>query len=499
LLDSLPDAVLVVNDAGLVLAANRLAVLAWGGVGATGMVNPAQDKAQDQAQVQATDPPQGAAHSLIGQPLRSLAGADLAALIAEAQAGTSLSRHVTRADGSRWAVELSVGHWPEAGRQLHTLQFRDLEAARRVERMKDEFLATVSHELRTPLTSLLGALGLMVSGAAGALPTAMQPLADAAQRNGQRLGQLIDDVLDLTKLEGDRLSLRPVSVRLDRLLREAIDANQGYAQRGQVRLTLQLDPELDEVEFRLDPHRFLQVMANLLSNAIKHSPPSASVAVELRRCGAQAQVRVRDSGPGIDPAFRARLFEKFSQADPTDRRLVGGTGLGLYISRLLVERMGGDIVAEAPPAGGRGALFVVSLPLPRAPWLRPWVLLVDADAQARERLQRALLALDANAVVRGLAHLALQAPGSSSVEAEVDGMLPPLIVADTRGQNDAEAFCAALRRRAAGRPVLLYSDAVDAEFARRAGMAWWSKARTTPTALAEAVRDALARTERGVA
>jgi signal transduction histidine kinase len=349
LLDSLPDAVLVVDADGRVVAANGPAAQAWARPAAPGAALPA------------------AGGGLPGRPLRELVGVDAEALVALAGSQTQMQTppHVARADGSRWAIELSVGSWQHGARQLRTFQFRDIEATRGVERMKDEFLATVSHELRTPITALLGALGLMVSGAAGALPSAMQPLADAAQRNGQRLGQLIDDVLDLTRLEGDRLNLRPLLMPLDQLLREALDANQRDAQRAQVSLALQIDPELEGVELRLDPHRFLQVMAKLLSNAIKHSPPFAAVGIELRRRGAQAQVQVRDRGPGIDPAFRAHLFEKFSQADPSDRRVVGGTGLGLYISRLLVERMGGHIAAEAPSDGG--AVFVVSLPLPHRP------------------------------------------------------------------------------------------------------------------------------------
>jgi signal transduction histidine kinase len=471
LLDSLPDAVLVLDTEGLVVAANAHAERA--------LAVPAPSAATPPSPAELV-----ASHRLAGRSLRELAGVDMTEL---ATLGTQALPRLRRRDGSGWAVEVSMQRWQHGEHTLCTVQLRDVEAARRVERMKDEFLATVSHELRTPLTSILGALGLMASGAAGAMPAAMQPLADAAQRNGQRLSQLIDDVLDLTKLEGDRLSLHLAPVRLDRLLAEADSANQAYAQRGRVRLALQVDPDLEGIELRLDPHRFLQVMANLLSNAIKHSPADSTVRVELRRDGRHAQVRVRDHGPGIDPRFRARLFEKFSQADPSDSRPVGGTGLGLYISRLLVERMGGHIAAEA--ADGGGTTFVVTLALPQAPFQRPWVLVVDADAQARQRLQRALQDIAGLGAVRAQAHLAT----SATSQAEGDGELPPIIVADTRGQTDAEAFCAALRRRAAGRPVLLYSDAVDHDFARQVGMPWWPKARTPLDTVVDAVREALTR------
>jgi signal transduction histidine kinase len=206
----------------------------------------------------------------------------------------------------------------------------------------------------------MGALGLMAGGAAGALPAAALPLAEVAQRNAERLGRLIDDILDLTKLEGDRLGLHLRPQRLAPLLREALAANQGYATQASVSL------ELDEgaatgPEVAIDADRFLQVMANLLSNAIKHSPPGEPVRVSLQHHATEARVTVRDQGPGIAPAFRAHMFEKFSQADGTDRRAQGGTGLGLYITRMLVERMGGRISADT--VDGAGSAFSITFPL----------------------------------------------------------------------------------------------------------------------------------------
>lgn len=240
---------------------------------------------------------------------------------------------------------------------------RVLAEQRRIDRMKDEFLAAVSHEMRTPLTSVLGALGLLASGAAGTLPEAARPLAEAAQRNGQRLSQLIDDILDLTKLEGDRLLVHASPVAMAALVREACAANRAYGQRGGVAIAQDIDPLAEGLVLELDPNRFLQVMANLLSNAVKHSPSGATVEVSLRRTPGSLAVRVHDHGPGIDPAFRPRLFQKFEQADSSDRRAIGGTGLGLYLSRMLVERMGGRIDVESPAGGG--TVFVVEFPLAR--------------------------------------------------------------------------------------------------------------------------------------
>jgi signal transduction histidine kinase len=300
---------------------------------------------------------------VVGTPCEGVFGLALPDLLARREC------RVHGASGQPYPAELGLSEWRDEGTVHYTVVLRDLTERRQIERMKDEFLATVSHELRTPLTSVMGALGLIAGGATGALPAAARPLAEVARRNGERLGRLIDDILDLTKLEGDRMALhlRPQPVRP--LLREALAANRGYAARSGV--TLQLDPPTDttettgttdttdapEPEVALDADRFLQVMANLLSNAIRHSPAGETVRVALQRDRGGLRITVRDRGPGIAPAFRHRLFEKFSQADGTDRRAQGGTGLGLYITRMLVERMGGRIAVD-PPDGDGAALSV---------------------------------------------------------------------------------------------------------------------------------------------
>jgi signal transduction histidine kinase len=198
----------------------------------------------------------------------------------------------------------------------------------------------------------------LAAGAGGALPERALELAHVAKRNGDRLSRLIDDVLDLTKLEGNRMPLNRRPCALAPLIREAVKANTGYAERSAV--TLHFADDAPTGSARVDPDRFLQVMANLLSNAIKHTPKGRAVRVDLQQQGAHLQVDVVDQGPGVDPAFRKHLFEKFSQADGSDRRAIGGTGLGLYISRMLVEKMDGTIQAESGAEGG--ATFRVTLP-----------------------------------------------------------------------------------------------------------------------------------------
>jgi signal transduction histidine kinase len=224
--------------------------------------------------------------------------------------------------------------------------------------MKDEFLATVSHELRTPMTSMIGAMDLIAGGFAGELPAEAAELVTLAHENGRRLSSLIDDVLDVTKLQASGPSLRLQKLCLAPILAQAARANQGYASRAGVLLDYQAGPA--EAAAQVDAERLMQVLANLLSNAVKHSPHGALVRLTLEDAGEHWAISVSDRGPGISPDFRPRLFERFAQADSSDRRCVAGTGLGLYITRMLVQRMKGEISVNSE--AGKGATFTVHLP-----------------------------------------------------------------------------------------------------------------------------------------
>jgi PAS domain S-box-containing protein len=413
------------------------------------------------------------ASKLVGRHCEAVLGAALANLLAQGEIS------LTRFDGNRFPAELALSQWNEAELLRYTVVIRDLTERRRIERMKDEFLATVSHELRTPLTSVLGALGLLASGAAGALPKAALPLAEVAKRNGERLSRLIDDILDLTKLEAKQMVLQMRSTSLDSLLREAMTANQGYAERAGVQLKMELTAPSPPV--RVDADRFLQVMANLLSNAIKHSAAGDTVSLSLDWSETRLRVKVQDQGPGIDPRFRARLFEKFSQADASDRRAQGGTGLGLYITRMLVERMGARVDVES--TAGQGACFSVefarlgALEQPSGPWL----LHIDNDLDARRRVADWLSPL---CPVQGVADL--QQARALPVQAQA-----PIIIADPQAQGSAEEFCKVVQHLSLGRGVILFSDAVDEAFVRRLGLTWLQKAHTGREELLGAARAAL--------
>jgi len=220
--------------------------------------------------------------------------------------------------------------------------FRDVTERRAVERMKNEFVAVVSHELRTPLTSIRGSLGLLAGGVAGELPSRAASMIDIALKNSERLVRLINDILDIEKIESGKMVFKMQPVVLDELVRQTIEANRGFGQ--QYNVMIELTATLPNVQVYVDPDRMTQVFTNLISNAIKFSPAGDKVEVAIgREPNGRIRVTVTDHGPGIPPEFRDRIFQKFAQADSSNTRQQGGTGLGLSISRAIVERHGGQI------------------------------------------------------------------------------------------------------------------------------------------------------------
>jgi PAS domain S-box-containing protein len=229
-------------------------------------------------------------------------------------------------------------------------QGRDITAQLEAERMKKEFTSTLSHELRTPLTSIIGSLQLINAGVLGELPKDVSELTDIAERNGQRLLDLINDLLDIEKIESGKLTLAPETIRIDQLVEEAMMLNKGFGERFKVRFEAR--GALSRSEVQADRKRLLQVMTNLLSNAAKFSPEGDVVEISTEENGASLRVAIHDRGPGIAEAFRPRLFGRFSQADSTTSRQKGGTGLGLAICKRLIEMMRGRIGFEERRGGG---------------------------------------------------------------------------------------------------------------------------------------------------
>lgn len=264
-----------------------------------------------------------------------------------------------RKDGSRLPVLLSVTALRDAGQQITGFLgiAYDISERKKIDRMKNEFVSTVSHELRTPLTSIRGSLGLIAGGVAGPLPPQAAQLIDIAYSNSERLVRLINDILDIEKIESGRMQFNLVAQPLRPLLLQAIEANRAYAAQLQVGIEL-VSGELDG-RVRIDSDRMMQAITNLLSNAAKYSPAQGSIAVALERRGAMLRLSIADRGPGMPEAFQARIFQKFSQADGSDTRRKGGTGLGLAITRSLVKSMGGHIGFDTSPAG---TTFWIDLP-----------------------------------------------------------------------------------------------------------------------------------------
>ncbi|CAN7394054.1 PAS domain S-box protein [Polaromonas sp. LjRoot131] len=243
----------------------------------------------------------------------------------------------------------------------------DITELKRIDRMKTEFVSTVSHELRTPLTSIRGSLGLISGGVAGELPEAVKSLVGIAKNNCERLIRLINDILDSEKIESGKLRLDLQVVDLKQLVEQALIANEGFASQHGVSLVMRAPDAALHV--RIDSDRMTQVLTNLLSNAVKFSPKGSPVEVRLSRTAQKVRAEVVDVGPGIPEEFSARIFQKFSQADSSDTRQKGGTGLGLNISRALVEKMGGTIGFSSKP--GVGTTFFFEMP----EWTNPVPLL----------------------------------------------------------------------------------------------------------------------------
>jgi PAS domain S-box-containing protein len=302
------------------------------------------------------------AASLLAEPHRHAYRQHIRALLQEASEQTSdgLPQELEglRQNGEHFPLELALSRISHRGEQKLIAVVRDITERKRVERMQSEFVSTVSHELRTPLTSIAGSLGLINGGALGAVPESMAAMLDIAQQNSQRLSLLINDLLDMEKLNAGHMRFDLQAYALRPLLEQALQANQAYA--DDYRVHWQLLDAAENAKVRVDAQRFLQVMANLLSNAAKHAPANSAVEIRSQVTEQQVRIEVRDYGSGIPEAFRARIFSKFAQADSSDRRQLGGTGLGLAISRELVERMHGQIGFSCEP--GHGTCFWFSLP-----------------------------------------------------------------------------------------------------------------------------------------
>ncbi|MES2205419.1 MAG: response regulator [Pseudomonadota bacterium] len=224
----------------------------------------------------------------------------------------------------------------------------DIAERKKIEKMKNEFISTVSHELRTPLTSIRGSLGLLISGMVGEIPASAQSLLTIANKNCERLVRLINDILDIEKIESGNMRFNYEVQSLLALVEQAIAATQSYALQYHTEFILQTDGHKNYY-VNGDSDRLIQVIINLLSNAAKFSYPHHPVKIKLSQSLQTVRVSVINHGKGIDKVFNEHIFQKFMQADSTDTRQKGGTGLGLNISRAIIEKHQGRIGFTSEP------------------------------------------------------------------------------------------------------------------------------------------------------
>lgn len=301
--------------------------------------------------------------------------------------GKSMRSELKSPDGRILSVSRSI---KSDGRIIVTCL--DVTERKQIERMKDEFVSTVSHELRTPLTSITGSISLLLGGAGGEISARAARLVTIAHKNAQRLTKLVNDLLDIDKLETGQVEFKRERVDLNQVAAQAIEDNRPYADRFGV--LLQASPAPYPVYVMGDPDRLHQVITNLISNAAKHSPAGKSVTIAVTRGRINARVSVEDEGSGVPEHFRARLFRRFAQLESSDNRTTEGTGLGLAISRAIIDKHGGSIGYKMND--GAGSTFFFELPAtgnftPSLTTAKPLILVCEANSALGNEMRRLLM------------------------------------------------------------------------------------------------------------
>lgn len=260
-------------------------------------------------------------------------------------------------------VELAITRVRLGLQVLYVIILHDMSEKKRVEKLKTEFVSAVSHELRTPLTSIRGVLGLLVGGVAGNIPDKAHSMLVMANDNARRLTTLINDLLDFEKLEYGSMQFHFDTLPLHELIDSTLQSNLGYAQSFAIELCYDT-PVPATILVRVDAQRFVQVLSNLLSNAIKFSRPHGQVDVRASVIDDQVRIEVQDYGIGISEEFKTSIFQKFTQEDAKAARKYAGTGLGLSLSKTMVEKMGGQIGFISTE--NLGSCFYITLPIAAA-------------------------------------------------------------------------------------------------------------------------------------
>jgi PAS domain S-box-containing protein len=387
LFDSTPDGICAVDRQGAIASANSAAARLLGA------------------------PPA----SLIGKPVHDLLHGSLAPthpcgeicpLIRALDGHIALNGEDTilREDGTSFPAEYSLAPLQTRNQVSGSvLTLRDITRRSALDRLKDEFISTVSHELRTPLTSIRGALGLLSSGILGQVNDKAANLLRIALSNSDRLVRLINDILDLERIQSGREPLTFRKVRLGDVVRQSIDGIQPMADAAGVELL----HDSAQIEIAADSDRLLQVLTNLLSNAVKFSPPKTKISISAEPGVSGVTLSVVDQGRGIPADKLEAIFGRFQQVDASDSRQKGGSGLGLAICRSIVLQHSGRIWAERNSQSG--STFRVFLPY------QPVVAITPGRADNEPGHGTVLLA-DANGATRPLIAAQLARHGYRVVE-----------------------------------------------------------------------------------
>lgn len=353
------------------------------------------------------------AEKTFGWPRAEALGQPLASLVRGAEEQECLERILALSDGSEdgekftgqfeqsmlhrsgrvFPAEVTVWTTDDGAERVFSCMIRDVSERHAAERVKNEFVSVVGHELRTPLTSIHGALGLLRAGLLGELNPRGKQMVDIAAHNTDRLVRLINDILDIERLNSGNVPLELQPTDVAALAGRSMEVMRPMADDAGVQLTLEAGPAVHLI----DQDRIEQTLTNLLSNAIKFSPAGTEVRLTVRSDATGLTIRVLDQGRGIPVADLERIFDRFEQVDGSDAREKGGTGLGLAICRTIAEQHGGRIWAESAPGGG--ATLTMTLPVLDAktseasaePPSGPKVVLCSEDACVRARIVDMLL------------------------------------------------------------------------------------------------------------